>query len=146
MNPVEKAQALQQRAAQRSAERHKAEQEKKREALKKLEAVSPMHVKYIKRSTETFGKPEAVRLEVGGEMIYDTIGGSPGAWATPFQRQAWQPANECQACRYWTADTIGDGTGTGDCSKGDTRLHWPGQIGCKFYATKAESYPLAYRY
>lgn len=134
MNPLEKAQALQHRALQRSAERHRAEQEKKREALKKLEAVFPLHVEYIKRSTEVFGKPEAVRLEVEGEVIYDTIREEPGTWVTPFQRQEWTPVTACQDCRHWSADTIGDGTGIGDCAKGDTRLHWPGQIGCKDFA------------
>lgn len=44
----------------------------------------------------------------------------------------------CQQCRHWVRDSVGDGTGIGDCAIGGHRnkLKWPMQNACRQWEKK----------
>lgn len=52
-------------------ENAKHEQNRKRQAFERIKDVSPDTAKFLQELSAAFGKPEAIRLDIDGQTIYE---------------------------------------------------------------------------
>lgn len=72
MNAIaERAEALAARALSASRQKADARQDRKRQAFQQLKECDPAAAEFMQAVAAAFGKPEKVRIEIGGKVIYD---------------------------------------------------------------------------